>query len=221
MFTVASIDVGIIHLGLVWASFDADCNLHRLEGCALVDLTSIVQQYHQAVRAPCVFQHTNTLTDRLNHFYALYASVLDAARFIFIEQQPIMGHTAVEQLVFAQYREKAILIHPCVMHKLMNIHWLGDYELRKRATERIAKALPMSTAFEDEYKRLESARVHDIADAVCIMLTGMVPKQKMRQLELDETHRKEIREAKHLQLQKVLSKTDLQDFFASFLYREK
>jgi hypothetical protein len=45
----------------------------------------------------------------------------EMADFILIERQPPMGLTAVEQLIFSRWRDKAILVHPRSMHKYFNI----------------------------------------------------------------------------------------------------
>src|SRR5689334_3977527 len=118
MQIVVGIDVGIIHLGIVWASLTEEGEFCKFEGCDLIDLTAIERTLHQRQlqhNEKCKFMHTKTLVDRLRHFQEYYKDVLNKSKWIFIERQPIMGQTAIEQLLFDWYRPQAILVHPCTM----------------------------------------------------------------------------------------------------------
>lgn len=182
---VVGIDVGIVHLGLVWAHVREGTPTADFEGCSLINLMTVMDVYHRQLENPisCPLAHTKTLCDRLRHFQALHHDVLEQARFIFIEQQPILGHTGVEQLLFDWYRHKTILIHPTTMHRRMGIRHL-DYEHRKQATQRIVLLQSRSSAFRDTYHHLSitgERRLHDISDALCILLTGLELEEDKRQ----------------------------------------
>jgi len=91
----------------------------------------------------------------------------EMADFILIERQPPMGLTAVEQLIFSRWRDKAILVHPRSMHKYFNIGEY-DYEQRKIYTEKIARMNLDDTELQEQLGFY--GRAHDIAHSICLML---------------------------------------------------
>jgi hypothetical protein len=183
-----SIDVGILHLGLVLLRVSPDWQVRRLVWHRLVDITKF--KHNQIPYADCKLQHTATITDRMAHVYQEHAHVFDAAERILVELQPITGLQAVQESIFNKYREKVQLVSPNSMHRALGIHQL-DYEQRKAATVAIARRYFTSQAaggcaLEDANPcLLESfeayldkrdptiSRQHDIADAVCIALSTL------------------------------------------------
>lgn len=195
MILVVAIDIGIIHLGMVWAHVDPNIlKLDMVQGCALINLVKICDLYHKKLRnsggavATCSLQHhSNMLTDRMEHFFLMYHHILDASDFIFVEQQPPQGHTAVEQLFVNKYRHKIIMISPRSLHRYFSMHLLGDYEKRKIKSQELASQFEMSTECKVEFDRLvkestneynSEERVHDICDAMLILKFGLYLEQK-------------------------------------------
>ena len=152
---IASIDVGIVHLGLVISDVSWD-NIEVKE-VHLVDLTKHCRVFN------CPLKHTNHLVDRVDHFVQTYRDVLDKADKVLIEKQPIQGLISVEQLIFERLRDKIVFVHPVSMHKYFGIRHL-DYEGRKEyLVNKMAPHLE-GTIFDD----LE--RKHDVADAMAMII---------------------------------------------------
>lgn len=214
---IVSIDVGIVHLGIVWASVEEHWELVEFEGCELVNLMDIVEIYHKNVHA-CPLEHDKTIVDRLRHFQALYFELLDHARVLFIERQPIQGHTVVEQLLFDWYRHKAVLIHPSTMHKRFGFRIL-DYEQRKAAACQLLLRQPRSVSFQQQFQRIAStgeARVHDLADAACILLAGIGAAGDIQKKKVVREHVRSVNHALAPQL--AACGDDIQKFFLSFQF---
>lgn len=223
---IVSIDVGILHLGIVWAKTTTDFKLIQFDGCDLVNLVGITRTVHERLTSPCSLSHTNTLVDRLRHFQLFYHDLLANCHILFIEQQPMQGHTAVEQILFDWYRDRAVLVHPRTMHKHMGFTLDMDYEKRKIGTQNILSLQPCSESFCATYQGISTTgerRVHDISDAACLLLSGLMTVRKKKERENQVSKNKEI-SAKQLIIAKNnkthTNDTDLRDFLEQFRHQE-
>jgi capsid protein len=102
----------------------------------------------------------------VDHFVQERIDAFTLADVVLIEQQPIGGHTAVEQLLYSRFREKAHLVSPCAMHKFYGIR-SEDYEGRKRFVERSVLQLKNIDA-NVRIQIQEMERRHDVCDAICM-----------------------------------------------------
>lgn len=159
---IASIDVGVINLALVFALVDEKYTLQRILHAELVDTT--VLQHVRVGADVCTLGHSKTMTDRLTHFVQERAPWFEQCDKVLIERQPPLGLTNVQELLFLLFRAKAELVSPNAMHKHFNINGF-TYEGRKQRTVEIAT--PYLT-LHAAYNALD--RQHDIADAVCQLL---------------------------------------------------
>jgi hypothetical protein len=169
---VCSIDVGIVHLGLVGVTLDTDeRGLLRqplcatFTACELIDLTRL--PHARVPRKACTLFHSKGLFDRVAHFIQEYKPELDACDTLLIERQPIMGLVSVEQLILGHYRDKTTLVSPNSMHKFFNIAQF-TYEGRKKQTVAIACTL-LANHGDTLRKMQRHGRQHDIADAIVLM----------------------------------------------------
>lgn len=156
MPVLLAVDVGIVNLA--YAVLD-DAEVRTF---GVVDLTML--RHRRVPRWECGLCHGNSLSDRVAHFVQEHRPLFDDADVVLIEQQPPGGHQAVEQLLYAAFREKAHLVSPTAMHAFYGIRDL-DYDGRKAAVEdRVIARLP------PELKRALEAleRRHDVCDAVCL-----------------------------------------------------
>lgn len=125
---------------------------------------------------------TREVADLVKEFVKSYKDIFDTSEFVYIERQPPGGLTNVEALLVYLFREKISIISPNSMHKFFQIGHLA-YEYRKQCTEEIARPylehLPL-------WKRL--TRRHDIADALCLVLSKLPepPKKVVPRLPFDE-----------------------------------
>lgn len=169
------IDVGILNLGIAFVRLDDDESIH-VEHVERINLTHV--RHSRVSIQECKILHTNMLCDRVNHFIQEYYHLFEKSNLIFIEQQPILGITSVEQLLLDKFRDKTTLISPVKMHKYFGIHKLKDYELRKEKTIEYADSILKDNFIQ--YTR--EKRKHDIADALCIVTYGcneIIRKNKM------------------------------------------
>ena len=162
---VASIDVGIVNLAVAFVELDdATFQLVRIESVENVDTTRMV--HHAVLFSACTLGHTKTATDRVMHFIQERQALFARCDKVLIERQPLQGHTDVEQVLFLAFRDKAELVSPNSMHKLLQINHL-TYEWRKVKTVEFADSM-LDPAQFPEYHRME--RRHDIADALCLLI---------------------------------------------------
>lgn len=161
---IIGIDVGIINLGFVVCKVNSQFKIHEIIEFNRIDLRSHI--HRRISRNQCELYHSSSLCDKLLHFFQEYKEYFDNADKIIIERQPLQGFVVIEQLVFREFRDKAVLISPNSMHKFLNINNL-EYEERKEKTLEIAKKY----FNEEQLIKIEKMeRAHDISDAICIIL---------------------------------------------------
>lgn len=165
-YCVLSIDIGILHLGISVTLLDKEYNKLEIIWIDLIDITEFTHKWGPS-RKKCPLYHTKTFCDWMNHAYQENMDFFEAADYILIERQPPAGLTAVEQLIFSRWRDKAILVHPRSMHKFFNIGGY-DYEQRKVYTEKIARMNLDDPELQEQLGFY--GRAHDIADSICLML---------------------------------------------------
>lgn len=157
-----SIDIGIHHMGLVWAFCEKDV--------CIVDFDCINIMLIKCNRNTCLLHHSRSLTDYINHLFVEFHEWFENAEVILIERQPILGQVAVEQLIFSKYREKARLIAPRSIHTHYGWNYIGTeeekYEKRKHASIRIAESY-LSSSLKERLQLFD--RQHDITDAICML----------------------------------------------------
>jgi hypothetical protein len=177
---IMSIDVGWVNLAIVLASVDnTTWEFQTLFSAHLVNLNEL--QHLKIPVSQCTLHHTNDACDKINHFIQEYQDDwMNQADLIVIERQPITGLVHVEQLLYSKYRNKTILISPNKMHRWLNIQHLS-YEKRKEKTTMFAESkLEQDEQWIQACTRLHEnkQRLHDIADAVCILLYFLSLKQE-------------------------------------------
>jgi len=204
MLKIIAIDVGLANLGLAIASVHPDYQLDQFTHTTHIDLTQL--QHKRVKFEDCKLHHTRDATDRVNHFIQEYHDVLSGANHVIIERQPLGGLVHVEQLLYSHFRDIAWLCSPNAMHKHFQLP-VNDYEGRKRATTSIAHPyLVLSECVGPSH------RLHDVADAVCMVLYFV--------------------HIKHIEFEKVRLKYELDNnlafhghnmstFFESFRHRSK
>lgn len=179
---ITSIDVGIIHLAIVKVSLSetsetdnnetSNLSIKHVIDAKLIDITKF------DCLENCDLQHEKCIIDYINHVFARYHASLfgDDVDLILIEKQPPRGLVAVEQFLYARYREKCMFVHPksvIAYFKLVN-----NYDLRKVQTIKMAtKYLESFTSFN------ENSRKHDLADAMCFVLYYISVKNEEASLE--------------------------------------
>ena len=157
---VLSVDIGIKHLGLSYSLLDRDYKFKKLLWINLIDITIF------DCLPDCHLFHTNTLTDRIAHVIHKYHSIFDSADVVLIERQPPQGITALEQIIFSAFREKAVLISPVAVHKYFRMREC-DYDTRKKISVNIASKY-ISESFGNIFKSY--SRQHDITDTILFTL---------------------------------------------------
>lgn len=156
-----AIDVGIVNLAVVRAIVEKA----RLVQITHLQVINLNQLSHARVpRSQCTLHHSRDIFDKVEHCLQEYPTLFEAMDCLLIERQPPGGLVHVEQLLFGRFRSQARLVSPNAMHKWLGINHL-TYEQRKLATTQVAR--PYLERFT-EWQRLN--RVHDLADALCLLL---------------------------------------------------
>ena len=164
-YTILSVDVGIIHLGLTVSVLDEEYSLVDIVFVDLIDITNFL--HNKVQEKDCKLHHDRTFCDWLNHVFQEHMELFDSVDYILIERQPPTGLVGIEQLIFSKWRNKAVLISPSSMHKHFNIgHY--DYEQRKEQTELISLNKITDKKMLKKMKKFD--RLHDIADSICMTL---------------------------------------------------
>jgi hypothetical protein len=162
---ILSIDIGIKHLAMVLIATSKTYEFKEIIWFELVDITQFVH-LDQDSKHKCKLFHTRTISDWLSHVFYLNTELFNLAEFILIERQPPQGHVAIEQLIYFNFRNKSVLVHPRSVHKFFN--WTNEdtYEIRKQKSVKILKRQlekGSRTYLLDEFNQLD--RQHDISDA--------------------------------------------------------
>lgn len=166
MPVILCIDIGVIHLGLCVADVSDDFSHHEILFVDLVDITHHHPKWAKTKKSECELHHARQFADWVAHFVENYREFFDAADLILIEKQPPQGFVVVEQLLFAQFREKTQLLNPRTIQAYFGIAHL-DYDARKACVEKIAdRELPEHLLEQSHFYE----RRHDIADSVCLLL---------------------------------------------------
>lgn len=162
---IVSVDIGIVHFALVLIECTAEYEYRDTVWFELMDITRFPHLDAHA-KQECALAHTKTIADWLGHVMFLHSELFQFADRILIERQPPQGHTAVEQLLFFQFRSKAVLVSPRSVHKFFGWSSEIDYDRRKeKSVAAFRYRLKQSTRpwLLDMLDALE--RQHDVADA--------------------------------------------------------
>lgn len=153
-----SIDIGVLHMGIICALVNDDFTLNKIVYCSLDNITE------PCTNVGCNLTHENNFTDYMLHYFDKYEKYFEEAETILVEQQPPMGLQVIQELIRFKYRNKTITVSPKSMHCYFSIQNL-DYEQRKKAT------ISLSTPWLSENKNFVfQTRKADIADALCILI---------------------------------------------------
>jgi hypothetical protein len=177
---ILSIDIGIIHLGITVSLIDESYNIQEVIWVDLIDITQF------KCEDDCDLWHQKTFSDWLSHVFKNEYHFFNDVDVILVERQPITGITVVEQLIFYEWRNKAILISPRSMHKFFNIGHL-DYDARKVFTENKARQIIKDPVLNQQLNYFD--RIHDIGDSICICLFWL---NRQKEILEKERKRKEI-----------------------------
>ena len=169
MKRIVSIDVGIQHLGVSETLVTDEYDFMEIVMFEMIDITTC------RLPKPCSLHHTPCFSDWIQHIMVEYKEVFDRSDRILIERQPPQGLVAIEQLFYFQYREKALLVHPRVVHTYLMCGYM-DYEGRKLVSEKSAR-MYLSEEQKERFDREE--RRHDIADSICMMLWWIEQQRKV------------------------------------------
>jgi hypothetical protein len=203
------IDVGVINLAIVKCVVE-DFKVVKVIEAHRVNLNELP---HTAIpRHLCTLEHSNDAYDKLQHLFQEYGWLFSDVDQVRIERQPINGLVHIEQLLFGHFRSKAKLISPNSMHKHFNIQHY-DYEGRKQQTTKIA--WPYLSQIPD----WNQERVHDMADALCILLYALCVERRQH----NEIILKKHIEEEFLTRQRQFGQTNytsLNEFFDQFKYQK-
>lgn len=161
---IASIDVGMVNMGIVIVEINRDWNWKHI---IHLERVSLVGCLHRRVsKSECKLHETKNISDYIDHFHQEFKPLLDSVDHILIERQPPMGMVHIEQLLLKQYRSKATLISPTSMQKYFKFGKL-DYDQRKARMTEMANQWFKGNKLWEKY---ENERCHDISDAagMCI-----------------------------------------------------
>jgi hypothetical protein len=177
-----SIDPGISLLGMSCGVCNTDYTGFRVTFIESINLTIMCNTHTTISRKECQLYHTNELSDRIDHFIQEYIIPFEACDMLFIERQPINGHTDVEQLLFKAFRSKAELVPPRSMHVTFGINGMkhlpkDDRRLwRKQQTTKLCVKYMQDDVKEkfqnmiDAFNRdpLRNPPPYDPADSICL-----------------------------------------------------
>jgi hypothetical protein len=169
---IVSIDIGIRNMGLSITEVSDEYEFIEILHVALVDITRC------RLPKPCHLDHCPAIADWMRHFMEEWKEVLEGADTILLERQPPQGLGAIEQLLFFQYRDKSVLVHPRVVHSYLACGHL-DYDGRKVVSEKVAWMY-----LTGETREIFSwyDRRHDMADSIGMMLWWTNQQRKLEQI---------------------------------------
>ena len=192
---VLSIDIGITNLGYVYSRLDfyppepgsrykaklinenyalnRDQNEKYIEilDCNRIDIKNI--KHDRVAFCNCRLHHDRCIPDYLDHFIQ-ETPYFEECDVLLLERHPPVGITNVQDLLFKQFRDKVILVHPASVHTYFNLPSC-DYDLRKIKSEQLSiRYLNNKLGF------LNNTRRHDISDA--LLMTLYYYKTKMQNI---------------------------------------
>ena len=207
--TYLSVDVGITNLALVKATV-GDFKITSILDAIVINLSTIP---HRSVPMDqCRLHHSNDVFDKLEHLFQEYPLLFQNVDYMLIERQPITGLVHVEQLLFGKFRSIARLVSPNSMHKWLGIGQLS-YDQRKIETTRIAE--PFLKQFSNW---IPSERLHDMADALCILLFTLHVDEMEHRSQIEEQRRRKRMEVEECPFDE---NTTIADFFEGFRFNKK
>lgn len=158
---VTSIDVGYTNLGIIVAEVDQEWVLRKILYFRRVNLAN---QRHEVVpMEECKLHHSREVSDLTDHFVQQHRSWLQISEFVLIERQPPTGMKHVEQLLFKEFREKAVLMSPNSMHAYFGIQDLEYDERKVKVTEIADEMLKTNPMLHLKFQGL--TRKHDVGDS--------------------------------------------------------
>lgn len=206
---IMSIDIGLKNLGISVSLIDKNYDLQEIVWINLINITEF------DCKTGCNLYHEKTFADWVSHFFAQEMEFLEWADVILIERQPPTGLTAVEQLIFYEFREKAVLIAPNSVHKYFRIGSY-DYEQRKVLSERIGRKYLQKGLLEQLYFY---HRQHDITDSILFTLFWChQQKEKLRQEEMVKRQEKMLKRQAEALIKIQGKKFTMKDYFNGFRY---
>jgi hypothetical protein len=155
---IISIDIGLLNLAFVYATYSEDYSLVEVSDIKKIDLT----QYANCSVLKCDLNHSKCISNYMKHLFKEY-KIFKESNVILVERQPLNGFVSIEQIIQYEYSDKTILISPNSMHAHFEIGHL-DYDHRKEMTVKLA------SSYLDKFEEYNILRKHDIADAMCILL---------------------------------------------------
>lgn len=202
--SIMSIDIGILHLGISISLIDKEYNIIEVIWVDLINITEFKCQ------KGCDLWHKKTYSDWLSHVFDREYDFFDMVDIILIERQPPQGMTGIEQIIFYQWRDKAVLISPRSVHSHFYMGEL-NYDQRKIASERIArKYIPQH--LQEQMKMYN--RVHDITDSL-LFTKFWCDQRKKRMITRNKNRRKKRAEKR---VNKNLGIGTFNDFFDIYRY---
>ena len=171
---ILGVDVGLANAALVLARIDAEYTEISVEFADTFDIRQV------PCLPACNLHHSRNPVDCCRHVFMYYSDVFSRADLILIERQPLTGLTDIQALFFSEFRNKSELVSPNTLHK-----WFGlprnEYERRKVLVTEIA--MPHIQHMPHIMSR---ERIHDVADAFCIVLHRFQVRQMERQQEAEK-----------------------------------
>ena len=179
---ILSADIGIVNLAFCLLDVDekqlGDAEKPEIRVLDVWHINITVYTHKAVPQNQCKLYHSREIGDRLMHALQEHEPLWDAHGPIdlyLIEQQPLVGITSVEALLFQRYRSKIRKVLPTSMHKWLNLS--NDYETRKVQTVELA------TPWLESFPVFANAtRRHDVSDSfvlACYEIHRMHEKAKV------------------------------------------
>jgi hypothetical protein len=171
---ILSIDIGHEHFAMVYVKLKVINNYITLKYVISKHLIDLKTYAEFCPLKDCNLKHSKSLADCMLHLFKEYNHLFESSYKIIIENQPLSGFKALEQIIYFHYRDKAILISPNSMHAYFDLpSRIRDknkseefcYMMRKKMVVKIAE--PYLKHFDDYH---DCQRKHDLADAMCYVL---------------------------------------------------
>lgn len=175
---IISIDIGLNHLGFIYAQCLETFKLQQIIKCKLVDIKRLCDY---CKIKDCALYHEKCIADYMKHFFKKYSKEFKEAQYIVLEQQPPQGFICIQEIIRFQYRDKVFLVSPNTMHKYFEIQRL-DYDQRKDFVVSFSKNWLETCKDFQEY-----VRKHDMADALCILIVFLQSRSTEYIKQLGET----------------------------------